>query len=270
MLAQLENAIQELKAQKDQLLKEIEASGWKDDRPTKRIPEKREETSTWGGELLDTIVTVTPEQSPLPRDAALIYQQWYSAARTILAKNQPSRLTEFDGAYSSSGKGASPGVKQLIEGKYVTKPDQFRLMDLVNTQFEMLAAVPAHLRFSIYDIELTAYSILMDDEIAAARHLLSRGFLRSAGAIAGVVLERHLKNLLRKHTPPIKYTDKATLGQLNQLCKETVYDNITWSKVEHLTRLRNLCDHDKDREPSKDEARELIDGVSTIVKTQII
>ena len=82
----------------------------------------------------------------------------------------------------------------------------------------------------------------MDDEVQAARHLLSRGFLRSAGALVGVVLERHLKTLLRKHTLPIRYPKKAGLSKLNDLCKDTIYDLVTWRKVQHLTDLRNLCE----------------------------
>jgi hypothetical protein len=143
-------------------------------------------------------------------------------------------------------------------------------MDLIQNQFDILAAVPSHLRFSIYDVELEAYSVLMDDELDAAQHLLSKGFLRPAGVLAGVILERHLKNLLRKHTPPIKYRKNATLSSLNDLCKETVYDLVTWRRVQHLTDLRNLCAHDKTREPSKDEVSELIDGVSAILKTHNI
>jgi len=265
MLVELEKAIKKLEVQKQELLKKIQDSGWKDDRTYQRIPERRIETS-----ILDNLpkeIRVVPAESPLPPDAGHIYQQWYSAARIILVKNQPSRLDEFDAAYSPTGKEAELGIKQLLAKKHVTKDEQFRLMDLVNAQFDILAAVPSHLRFSMYDIELTAYSVLMDDEVGAARHLLSRGFLRAAGALAGVILERHLKNLLRKHTPSIKYNEKATLSQLNDLCKDAVYDIVTWRKIQHLTDLRNLCDHDKKREPTKDEVTEFINGVSAALRT---
>jgi hypothetical protein len=265
-LTELEKAIRELEVQKQGLLDKVQNAGWKDNRPNERIPEKRDSDLTVRKLLEQDMV---PEKSPLPSDSGLIYQQWYSAARTIIAKNQPSRLAEFDEVYSPTKKGAEPGIKQLL-GKYVAKDEQFRLMDLINAQFEILAAVPSHLRFSIYDIELTIYSVLMDDELEAARHLISRGFLRPAGALAGVILERHLKTLLRKHTPPIKYSDKATLAQLNDLCKDTAYDVVTWRKIQHLTDLRNLCDHDKTREPTKDEVTELINGVSAILKTHNI
>lgn len=255
MLAQLEKAIQELEVRKEELLGNVQEECWVDDRADERIPERVEPAFNFDFDA-DKLI---PEQSPLPSATGGAYQQWYSSARAILARNQPDRLDEFDGLYAS--------VKQLLASRYVTKSQEFGLLDKINAQFDILAAVPSHLRFSLYDIELEAYSVLMDDELEAARHLLSKGFLRSAGVLAGVMLERHLKNILRKHTPPIKYRKNATLSSINDLCKDSVYDLVTWRKVQHLTDLRNLCAHDKTREPTKEEVSELVGGVSAILKT---
>jgi len=255
MLAQLEKAIQELKVRKEELLGNVQQQCWADDRANERIPERIEPAFDLDSDAGKRI----PEQSPLPPVTGGAYQQWYSSARAILARNQPDRLDEFDSLYAS--------IKQLLAGRYVTKHQEFELLDKINAQFDILAAVPSHLQFSLYDIELEAYSVLMDDELEAARHLLSKGFLRSAGVLAGVMLERHLKNLLRKHTPPIKYRKDATLSSINGLCKESVYDLVTWRKVQHLTDLRNLCAHDKPREPTKEDVSELLGGVSAILKT---
>lgn len=262
MLSKLNEAIIELERQKETLLDAIQKSGWKDDRPRKKTSEIKKETSfSFLGE------EVIPATAPLPVNARATYQKWYSAARVIIARNQPDRLSEFDSLYCNKDtRFPFPAIKDYLGKPNIEKQNQFKLMDLINTQFEILAAVPEHLEFSLYDIELTAYSVLMDDELSAARYLLKNGFLRSAGALAGVTLERHLKNLLRKHAPPIKYPNKATLAPLNDLCKDNIYDIIVWSKVQHLAALRNLCDHDKEREPTKEEVTELIEGVSTHLK----
>lgn len=260
MLNKLQKAIHQLKEQKDELLKKIQSYGWKEDRLQRKIPEKHEID-------VDIMIGIkTLEKRLLSSDVKNTYQHRYSACRTILEKNQLGRVGEFETSYSPAGKNTEVGIKQLLSSRYVTKDDQFRLMDLINHQFDILSAVPSHLQYSLYDVELSAYSILMDDEIMAARHLLENGFLRPAGALAGVILERHLKNLLRKHTPPIKFKEKDTLSTLNDLCKDTVYDLIVWRKVQHLTDLRNLCDHANDREPSKAEVKELIKGVAVMLK----
>lgn len=259
MLNELQKAINRLELDKNDLLKRIQNAGWEDERhKNKKIPDK----ITLVLEELDTEVRL------LPPDIGSLYQHWYSAAKIILEKNQPSRVAEFENTYSPNKIRTNEdlGIKQLIAKRYITRAEQYKLMDIINTQFDILAAVPSHLKFSIYDVELAVYEVLMDDEIMAANYLLKNGFIRPAGALAGVILERHLKNLLRKHTPPIKYKEKDTLATLNDLCKETIYDLVTWRKVQHLADIRNLCDYDKEREPTKDEVADLINGVSAMLK----
>ena len=277
MLSKLEDAIKELEKQKDELLEKIQESGWSDDRSHEKIPEHREFNPDMEEAFEAMKGRIIPEKSRLPPTIRQIYQQWYSAARAIINRNQPERLSEFDDAYSSIKTPtkrdildelslSEARIKDILKNRHLSKYEQFQLMDLITAQFEILAAIPSHLKFSMYDIELTAYSVLMDDEIEAARYLLKNGFRRAGGALAGVSLERHLKVLLDKHSPPLKYKAKATLADLNNTCKETVYDFVIWRKVQHLSDLRNLCDHDKGREPKKEEVRELIDGVASIIK----
>ena len=46
-----------------------------------------------------------------------------------------------------------------------------------------------------------------------------------------------------------------------------VIDTPTWRFIQHLGDLRNLCDHNKDRVPKKEEVDDLIAGVVKIIKT---
>lgn len=263
MISKLKKVIKQLGMDKNNILEKIQNACWKDDRhKNNKITD--EITLNW--------IELNAEVRLLPPDIGSLYQHWYSAVKIILEKNQSSRVPEFENTYSPNKIKTKNdiGIKQLIALRHVTKSEQFKLMDLINVQFDILAAVPSHLKFSIYDIELAVYEILMDDEIMATKHLLKNGFIRPAGSLAGVILERHLKNLLRKHTPPIKYKEKDTLAALNGLCKEEIiYDLVTWRKVEHLIDIRNLCTHDKEREPTKDEVAELINGVSAMLMKNV-
>lgn len=59
-----------------------------------------------------------------------------------------------------------------------------------------------------------------------------------------------------------------TIAILNDtLKKENVYEVPEWRFIQRLGDLRNLCDHNKEREPTKDEVTELIDGVAKLTKT---
>jgi len=51
------------------------------------------------------------------------------------------------------------------------------------------------------------------------------------------------------------------------LKNSNVIDTPTWRFVQRLGDLRNLCDHNRDREPTKKEVNELIEGIGKITKT---
>ena len=81
------------------------------------------------------------------------------------------------------------------------------------------------------------------------------------------MLERHLARIAAKHS--LKSRKSApTINDLNQVLKDNdIIDIATWRFVQHLGDLRNLCDHDKGPDPTKDQIDDLIAGVSKIVKT---
>jgi hypothetical protein len=58
------------------------------------------------------------------------------------------------------------------------------------------------------------------------------------------------------------------LGKLNELLKQNnVIDVATWRFIQHLTDLRNLCDHKLTSDPTKVQIEELVSGVRKIIKT---
>lgn len=84
--------------------------------------------------------------------------------------------------------------------------------------------------------------------------------------LAGVVLEEHLQRICLSHQ--IRVTKKnPTIADLNDLLKTTVIDVPTWRFIQRLGDIRNYCGHRKERDPTKDEVQELIDGVEKIIKT---
>ena len=107
---------------------------------------------------------------------------------------------------------------------------------------------------------------LFDNELDAARELLKNGFLRASGTMAGVTLERHLLNSLNKHNLGVTKKNPSISGFNDQLKKSGVFDVPTWRNTQRLGDLRNLCAHNKNREPTKEEVDELIKGVEKVVK----
>lgn len=107
---------------------------------------------------------------------------------------------------------------------------------------------------------------LLDSELDAARELAKHKYTRAAGALAGVVLERHLGQVCGNHS--IKIAKKTpSIADLNNALKEAnVVDVPQWRFIQHLADIRNLCDHSKKVEPAQEQVNDLIAGVQKITK----
>lgn len=106
-----------------------------------------------------------------------------------------------------------------------------------------------------------------DSEIDAARELLKHKFSRAAGAIAGVILEKHLRQVCDDHNITVSKKSPG-IGDLNELLKtNSVIDVPQWRHISLLGDYRNLCDHNKQKEPTVEQVTDLIDGTDKVLKT---
>lgn len=119
----------------------------------------------------------------------------------------------------------------------------------------------------MFDIRQLVQADLFESELESAGALAKGGFARAAGAVAGVVLEKHLRQVCDNHG--IKVSKKnPTIGDLNDLLKQSeVMEVPQWRFIQHLGDLRNLCDHDKKVEPTREQVSDLITGVAKVAKT---
>ena len=139
-------------------------------------------------------------------------------------------------------------------------------------QLAILQSAQQRFKSSLFDIKQLLQADLFDSELEAAKELNRKGFLRGAGAIAGVVLERHLKGVCNNHKIKITKTN-PTINDLNQLLKDKeVIEIPIWRKIQYLADLRNFSDHHKTNknsnqiELSKEDITNLIKGVEEITK----
>lgn len=63
---------------------------------------------------------------------------------------------------------------------------------------------------------------LMDEEIEAAEHLAKYKFIRAAGAVAGVVLERHLTQVCINHEYRVAKKNPILMILMNFLNRTTL------------------------------------------------
>jgi hypothetical protein len=122
-----------------------------------------------------------------------------------------------------------------------------------------------------HDVRLKlAGAVRVSDEVGAslaeARDHLAVGRARAAGCVAGVELERSLKELCLARSVVVR--DKLpSIADYNDALKGArVYPQATWRKIQHLSDLRNRCAHVLDLEPTDEDARELVDGIEAVLR----
>jgi len=164
------------------------------------------------------------------------------------------------------GRGTNP-IEIRIVRDFVTVIDSKAAFSKFQQQIDILKSAERKFESSLFDIKQIIQSDLFDSELDAAKELLKKGFLRGSGAICGVVLERHLKQVATNHMVTIKKPNPG-ISDLNELLKkENVIDIPNWRFIQHLVDIRNLCDHNKEREPKKEEIDDIINGVDKVIKT---
>lgn len=205
------------------------------------------------------------------------YEQWYSESSSIIEIILPRRLKDFE-LYYHNPKGDS--IRKAIT---YTKPTQegfnnsFDLeipakqvdyaKSLFANQLAILKSCEKRFESSLFDIKQFLQAELFDNELESAKELNKNGFVRCAGAIAGVVLEGHLLQVCLNHE--VKVAKKnPVISDLSQLLKNNEIIEIhIWRNIQRLSDIRNKCDHKKENEPTKDDVDDLIDGVDKIIKT---
>ncbi len=134
-------------------------------------------------------------------------------------------------------------------------------------QLAILKSVKARFESSLFDIRQLVQADLFDSELDAAEELTKKKFMRAAGALAGVVLERHLAQVCENHAINVAKKE-PTISDLNdELKKANAIDIPQWRCIQHLADIRNLCDHSKKKDPTEEEVMYLVAGVKKITKT---
>lgn len=205
------------------------------------------------------------------------YEGWYSEARAVVKQLLPDRLADFDDLYKrDKRKEITPenyGLRDYFIGLSVTRAGKptFDIKGValakLQQQFLILKAAETRFESSLFDIRKMVQADLFDNELDASRELLKNKFLRAAGVVAGVVLERHLDEVCVNHNIVIR-KKKTTISDYNDALKKAgILEISDWRFIQRLGDLRNLCSHHKKRQPKETEVEELIDGVEKITKT---
>ena len=209
------------------------------------------------------------------------YETWYSEAKALIRQLLPDRLDDFVDYYEKPRArkdithenyrisdyliGLERTLYRGTRMEVVVGPD--RAIPRFKQQLAIVKAIKNRFESSLFDIEQIVQADLFNSELEAAMALVKHGFLRAGGAIAGVVMEKHLAEICKNHEVKIGKKNHTIANFNDALKKANVIDVPQWRSNQHLGDLRNLCDHNKEKEPSENEVTELIKGVMKLTKT---
>lgn len=243
-------------------------------------------TLTWFDEngkqqlITDTIPNIQKKyDSPVFPEFKDEYQLWYSESLSIVKFLLPDRLNDFIKFYEKPKSRKSSKdftvenyvIADYLEGITVSNWQEIIIplsaaIPKFQQQLNILKSVKSRFTSSLFDIKELLQAEIFDDELEAATELNKKGFMRGAGAMAGVVLERHLAQICMKHS--VTTTKNLAINDYNELLKKNnIIQTQDWRFIQHLGDLRNLCDHNKKTEPTKEQVNDLISGVSKTSKT---
>ena len=209
---------------------------------------------------------------------AFDYQVWYSKSLPVVQQLLPERYTEFQEYYRLEKRKnidlATYTINDYLAGitmTMLTGEEAFNsfgvFMKKFQSQINILESALVRIDSVLVNIKGVLQAELFDDELSVSNELLKKKHLRAAGAVAGVVIERHLAQIARAHAIVIRKSDPS-ISDLNDLLKNAgILDIPDWRLNQRLGDIRNLCVHSKDREPTPEEVEDLIRGAEKIIKT---
>lgn len=207
------------------------------------------------------------------------YQNWYSRAQAVIRQVMPNRLDDFK-SYFDVPKGRKEitfqnyMIRDYLQGLKVTRGwekeivvDGSAAIPEFLQQLNMLKAAKSALRSTLMDLKAVLQADLFDTEVETAGALAKAGYLRAAGAICGVVIEKHLHHICGVHGIAVRKKNPG-ISDLNQLLRDANVTTVPqWRFIQHLADIRNICDHAKGREPAKEEIDDLVSGTEKVIKT---
>ncbi len=208
------------------------------------------------------------------------YQRWYTEAGAVIENLIPSRAGEFEQLYLGNGRRKTLSadtytIQDWLTGQRTLPHDsaprsfspRLAVSMRLKTQLEILKSAEARFDSSLFEMRRLVRADLFSSELDSCRELAAQGFYRAAGAIAGVILEKHLRAALDRNQIVLRKAEPTINDFNDHLKKAGVLDVPTWRKIQQLGDIRNLCGHSKHREPTPEEIDEIIEGVDALRQT---
>ena len=203
------------------------------------------------------------------------YNHWYSEAVTLVKQLLPDRHNDFVRLYErprtrKTLDAETYRIEDACQGLRTTRLGEVlasvqTAAPLLEQQIAIVESIKRRFDSSLFDIKQLVQADLYDSELDTSRALLKSGFARAAGAIAGVVLEGHLKEVRDKHDLSKKLSTISPI--IDALKAANIIELSQQRQIQFLGDIRNKCGHKNSSDPTIEEVTDLINGVDKVIKT---
>jgi len=204
---------------------------------------------------------------------ALDYQDWYTDALPLVRLLLADRIKEFQDVYKLEKHPAAMTVHNYrladyLAGNTWTEDDNHAMaLLLFQNQLAIFRSIANRLDSVIEDVTSELRREVFDSDIEAAKKLLKGNHLRAAGAVCGVVLEKHLAVVCKARGVLLQKKD-PTIGEYAAALKTAQIVSLQmFKKIDTIGTLRNLCCHHKGSEPTVAEVQDLITGTIDVLNS---
>jgi hypothetical protein len=174
IISKIEERVNQLVAEGDELLAELETTGWPDTRPEiieASVEHVEPDVSAIMGERR------VPETRRLPVPFAGKCHQSYTGCLALMESNMRHGVAEV-----------APLLK-TIKPEYMDFPGQLMIANDIRDIQHLVASIRIYLRDRLYDLQLEVEQAYAGDQLTEATVLMKARHFRAAGALAGVTLE---------------------------------------------------------------------------------
>ncbi len=211
----------------------------------------------------------------LPKRA---YQAWYDKAYEVVRIFSPRRLEEFEEFYTGNSHiiktddldSMNAGITHYLQSwelkRFETNIDFFETFEKkFRAQIYILVGIKNNINHDLFHLESNFQYGLSKSELDIAKELKENKHLRAAGAIAGVVIEVHLRAVATKRN--ITLPTNPQMKHYNEALKGKAYDATITKQIELCSIIRNRCAHASDNPPTDDEVNTIISIAEKIIAT---
>lgn len=203
------------------------------------------------------------------------YDAWYNESLRLIKIFIPERYDDFVSYYCADKRRKNIDVSNYtisdsLRNLRITRGGEVLVeptyaFDLFQQQLNIVNSINQCFESSLFNIKELLQADIFDSELDAAKELHKNGFYRAAGALCGVILEKHFSGVCTSHAIKLKKAAPGISDYNERLKDEGVIDNKSYLLIQRLGTIRNLCNHNKKQEPTKNDIEDLIHGTDKIL-----